>query len=179
MPPTTDPRRWRILDNMISAFEGMDGTAYFFPPQQASMIVPPLLEYLGDRPASTTTVYGAWVEDEDISEKTTGSREKNLRVFIQTATRYQPRVTDPYNQKNAGQDWEEEIRSKQAHDVEKLIDVNSIAGGGDQFGGLYENWDLLGNDAFQVNVVRVPGWVMTQFETMFIYFNNLGDPTKP
>ncbi len=179
MPPSADPIRWQIIDTMIGDFLTMDTTGYFYPPEDVASITPPIHEYLNDRAMETMTVYGIWIEDSDTTERTSGRKDKTMRVFIQAARRYTPpqAAADPFKQRNADIDPEEEERSRLAHDVERFIDLESTIGGGDQLGGLYENWELLGDDSFQVTTVRCPGWVMIQFETQFTYHTRLGEPT--
>lgn len=178
MPPANDPIRFQILEAMRSAWEALSSTDYFYPPNDVAPIVPPLFEYLKDRPVSLETVYGYWVEDEDRLERTAGRLDKQMRLFLQVATRYDPDRTDPFEQYAAGVDFEEEFRSKQVHDVEKLVDTNMLSSlGGNKLGGLIENWEVLGNDAFQATSVRIPGWVATEFEMLVTYFNKPGDPT--
>lgn len=161
----------------MAAFEGMTAAAHFFPPEQVATVVPPLLNYLSDRSTSVTTLYGLWVEDEDVEERTSGRMDKTMRVFIEVATRYSPAQADPFLQVAAGIDPEEKIRSKQISDVHQIIASNSTIGGGTQFAGLYENWEMIGSDTFQVMPVRVPGWVTTNFETLVTYFHSLLDAT--
>jgi len=152
---------------------------YFYPPEEVASITPPIHEYLDDRLGTTETVYGIWIEDSDTTERTSGRKDKTMRVFIQACRRYAPpgAASDPFKQRNADVDPEELVRSKLAHDLERFIDLESTIGGGDQLGGLYENWEYLGDDSFQVTTVRCPGWVMLQVETLFTFHTRLGEPT--
>jgi len=126
--PTTDPVRWRILDAIVVALAALrldtDTDEFFFAPDEVSDITPPLMEYLGDRdPTQTQTVYGLWVEDEDFTEKASSRQDSQMRVFLQAATRYTPPedALDPFVQRAAGVETEEETRSKLVHDVQKFI----------------------------------------------------------
>lgn len=178
MPPSADPIRWQIVAAVVALLKTMDTTGYFYPPEEVASITPPIHEYLNDRSPQTETVYGVWVEDSDTTERVSGRKDKTMRVFVQAARRYVPSVSDPFKQFSADQDPEEEERSKLAHDFERILDKESRIGGGNQLDGLYENWELLGDDAFQVTSVRCPGWVMIQFETLFTYHHSLGEPTQ-
>lgn len=180
MPPPADPRRWRIIESMVTVFtETSFGSTYFYPPDQVAPIEPPLLQYLEARPKEDKTVYGIWVEDEDSEERTTGRIDLSMRVFIDVATRYKPEITDPFAKADGGQISEEEIRTGHIADVMKVIWNQMSIGGGTQFGGLFENWWMLGSDYFQMRATAVPGWVATQFETRVKYFSKPGDATLP
>ena len=164
---------------MVGDFLAMDTTGYFYPPEEVASITPPIHEYLNDRVMQTETVYGIWVEDADLQERTSGRVDQTMRVFIQACRRYvpTPEATDPFKQRGADQDPEELVRAKMAHDVQRFIELESRAGEGDQLGGLYENWELIGNDTFQVTTVRCPGWVMIEFETLFTFHTRFSEPT--
>lgn len=177
MPPSVDPIRWQIIDTMIGDFLVLASDPYFYPPEEVASITPPIHEYLNDRSPTTETVYGTWIEDSDTTERTSGRKDKTMRVFIQACRRYAPSLADPFKQRGADVDPEELIRSKMAHDIERFIDLESTGAGGDQLGGLYENWEYLGDDAFQVTTVRCPGWVLLQVETLFTFHTRLGEPT--
>lgn len=181
-----DPIRWQILDTMIGDMLAMSPqktelvAGYIHIPDEVASITPPIHEYLNDRAMQTQTVYALWVEDSDTTERTSGRKDKTMRVFIQAARRYMPApaAADPFKQRNADQDPEEKVRSELAHDIERFIDLESTIGKGDQLGDLYDNWEYLGDDTFQVTTVRCPGWTMLQVETQFSFHTRLGEPSE-
>lgn len=179
MPPTNQPTRRKILDAIQAYFAGMTADGYFYPPDLCRKMRPPLLQYLKSFKPEERTVYGFWVETEDITEQTSGQVQHNLRVFVQGATRYAPQVVNPFRQAEAGQDDEEEVRTRLIHDAEKVIENSSFALSGNQGGGLWENWEQIGNDAHEMNFIEIPGWVAFEMETNVSYFTRLGDPTIP
>jgi hypothetical protein len=180
-----DSIRWQIIDSLVAGFLAMtpqktsSTLGYIYLPDEVASITPPIHQYLSDRSPKTLTVYGLWIEDSDTTERMSQVKNKTMRVFIQACRRYVPlsSASDPFKQREAGQEPEELVRSNLAHDIERFMDKESIAGGGDQLGDLYENWELLGDDTFQLMSVRCPGWVMIEMETLFTYHYRFGEPS--